>query len=56
MCWKPFERAGAIEHLAAERLNIQRRTLYKKLERWGLVHEGHTAVPKTLESEDDGEY
>lgn len=37
--------------LAAERLNIQRRTLYKKLERWGLVHEGHTVVPKTHSSE-----
>ena len=45
---------GGNRTLAAERLNIQRRTLYKKLERWGLLHEGHTAVPKTHESE--GEY
>lgn len=33
--------------LAAERLGIQRRTLYKKLQRWGLVHEGHATVPGT---------
>jgi DNA-binding NtrC family response regulator len=44
---------GGNRTLAAERLNIQRRTLYKKLERWGLLHEGHIAVPKTHESEDE---
>lgn len=37
---------------AAERLGIQRRTLYKKLERWGLVHEGHTSVPETQDPAD----
>jgi transcriptional regulator with PAS, ATPase and Fis domain len=39
--------------LAAERLGIQRRTLYKKLERWGLMHEGHTVVPQTHGRGDD---
>ena len=38
---------GGNRSLAAERLNIQRRTLYKKLDRWGLLHEGHTPEPKT---------
>ncbi len=38
---------------AAERLNIQRRTLYKKLERWGLLREGHSAVPETPIFEDE---
>lgn len=38
---------GGNRTLAAERLGIQRRTLYKKLERWDLVREGHTAVPET---------
>jgi transcriptional regulator with PAS, ATPase and Fis domain len=42
--------------LAAERLGIQRRTLYKKLQRWGLLHEGHTTVPQTHEVDgEDGE-
>jgi DNA-binding NtrC family response regulator len=41
---------GGNRTLAAERLGIQRRTLYKKLERWGLTHEGHTAVPETQKS------
>jgi len=39
--------AGGNRTLAAERLGIQRRTLYKKLERWDLMHEGHTSVPGT---------
>ena len=39
--------SGGNRTLAAERLGIQRRTLYKKLERWGLVHKGHTTVPAT---------
>ena len=39
--------AGGNRTLAAERLGIQRRTLYKKLERWDLMHEGHTGVPGT---------
>jgi DNA-binding NtrC family response regulator len=39
--------SGGNRTLAAERLGIQRRTLYKKLERWGLMHEGHTTVPET---------
>ena len=39
--------SGGNRTLAAERLGIQRRTLYKKLERWGMVREGHTAVPET---------
>src|SRR5581483_11797625 len=38
---------GGNRTLAAERLGIQRRTLYKKLERWDLVREGHTSVPGT---------
>jgi transcriptional regulator with PAS, ATPase and Fis domain len=37
--------SGGNRTLAAERLGIQRRTLYKKLQRWGLMHEGHTTVP-----------
>ena len=44
---------GGNRTLAAERLNIQRRTLYKKLERWGLLHAGHNPVPKTHASEDE---
>ena len=44
---------GGNRTLAAERLNIQRRTLYKKLERWGLLHHGHMTVPKTHKSEDE---
>lgn len=43
--------SGGNRTLAAERLGIQRRTLYKKLERWGLVREGHTPVPGTQDSE-----
>ena len=42
---------GGNRSRAAERLNIQRRTLYKKLDRWGLLHEGHTPVPKTQDPE-----
>lgn len=42
---------GGNRTLAAERLGIQRRTLYKKLERWGLMHEGHTGVPETQKSQ-----
>ncbi len=45
--------AGGNRTLAAERLGIQRRTLYKKLERWDLMHEGHTAVPGTHGAERD---
>jgi two-component system response regulator AtoC len=44
---------GGNRTLAAEHLNIQRRTLYKKLDRWGLLHEGHTDVPETQASEHD---
>lgn len=47
---------GGNRTLAADRLSIQRRTLYKKLERWGLLHEGHTAVPKMHGAEDDREH
>ena len=39
--------AGGNRTLAAERLGIQRRTIYKKLQRWGLVREGHTTEPGT---------
>jgi len=42
---------GGNRTLAAKRLNIQRRTLYKKLDRWGLLHEGHTSVPEAQDSE-----
>ena len=41
---------GGNRTVAAERLNIQRRTLYKKLERWGLLHKGHNSVSKTQET------
>lgn len=40
--------AGGNMTAAAARLGIQRRTLYKKLERWG-----HTAVPETQPEGDD---
>lgn len=46
--------SGGNRTLAAERLNIQRRTLYKKLNRWGLLHEGHTDVPGMHELEQNG--
>ena len=39
--------AGGNRTLAAERLGIQRRTIYKKLERWGLMRDGHAGVPET---------
>lgn len=42
--------SGGNRTLAAERLGIQRRTLYKKLERWGLTREGHTGVPESQKS------
>ena len=42
-----LRQSGGNRTLAAERLGIQRRTLYKKLERWGRMHEGHTSVPVT---------
>jgi DNA-binding NtrC family response regulator len=45
--------SGGNRTLAAERLGIQRRTLYKKLQRWGLVREGHTGVPETQEPADE---
>jgi DNA-binding NtrC family response regulator len=47
--------AGGNRTLAAERLGIQRRTLYKKLERWGLMHKGHTPVPGTHDIGDENE-
>ena len=47
--------SGGNRTLAAERLGIQRRTLYKKLERWGLMHKGHTAVPGTHGPADENE-
>lgn len=42
-----LRQSGGNRTLAAERLGIQRRTIYKKLERWGLGHEGHATVPET---------
>jgi DNA-binding NtrC family response regulator len=42
-----LRQSGGNRTLAAERLGIQRRTLYKKLERWDLMREGHTSVPGT---------
>jgi len=47
--------SGGNRTLAAERLGIQRRTLYKKLERWGLMREGHTTVPETHGTEQKDE-
>lgn len=47
--------AGGNRTLAAERLGIQRRTLYKKLERWGLMHKGHTDVPEAHGNTDENE-
>jgi DNA-binding NtrC family response regulator len=47
--------AGDNRTLAAERLGIQRRTLYKKLERWGLLHKGHTGEPGTHGAGDENE-
>lgn len=40
---------GGNRTLAADRLGIQRRTLYKKLERWQQMQEGHSSVPETHE-------
>ena len=45
--------SGGNRTRAAERLGLQRRTLYKKLERWGVVHEGHTDVPESQKTESD---
>jgi len=42
---------GGNRTLAAERLGIQRRTIYKKLQRWGLMHNGHAGVPGTHKTE-----
>ena len=47
--------AGGNRTLAAERLGIQRRTIYKKLERWGLMRDGHTGVPGTLGTDGEDE-
>jgi DNA-binding NtrC family response regulator len=38
---------GGNRTLAAERLGIQRRTIYKKLQRWGLMRDGRASVPGT---------
>jgi DNA-binding NtrC family response regulator len=46
---------GGNRTLAAERLGIQRRTIYKKLERWGLMHDGHASVPGTHGNDGEGE-
>jgi DNA-binding NtrC family response regulator len=40
---------------AAARLGIQRRTLYKKLERWGELQKGHTAGSSAQEELDDSD-
>ena len=47
--------AGGNRTLAPERLGTQRRTLYKKLERWDPMHEGHTAVPGAHDAEREDE-
>ena len=39
--------------LAVKRLNTPRSTLLGKLDRWGLLHIGHTAVPETQAPEDN---
>lgn len=44
-----LRRSGGNRTLAAERLGIQRRTLYKMLERWKVAQEGLTGVPETHE-------
>jgi DNA-binding NtrC family response regulator len=51
-----LRQSGGNRTLAAERLGIQRRTIYKKLQRWGLMHEGHTAVPGTLGDDHEREH
>jgi DNA-binding NtrC family response regulator len=51
-----LRQSGGNRTLAAERLGIQRRTIYKKLQRWGLMHEGHTAVPGTLGDDHEHEH
>jgi len=42
-----LRQCGGNRTIAAERLRIQRRTIYKKLQRWGLMHDGHASVPGT---------
>ncbi|HZC22990.1 MAG TPA: sigma-54 dependent transcriptional regulator [Candidatus Binatia bacterium] len=46
---------GGNRTLAAERLGIQRRTIYKKLQRWGLMHDGHASVPETQGTHEEEE-
>jgi transcriptional regulator with PAS, ATPase and Fis domain len=48
-----LRQCGGNRTMAADRLGIQRRTLYKMLERWQQVREGHSAVPKTHEIKSD---
>lgn len=50
-----LRQCGGNRTLAAERLGIQRRTIYKKLQRWGLMHNGHASVPKTHETGEEEE-
>ena len=49
-----LRQCGGNRTLAAERLGIQRRTIYKKLQRWGL-HNGHATVPETHGSDEEEE-
>lgn len=44
-----LRQCGGNRTMAADRLGIQRRTLYKMLERWQHMHEGHNTVPETHE-------
>ncbi len=48
-----LRQCGGNRTLTADRLGIQRRTLYKMLERWQQVHKGHTTVPETHDIDSD---
>lgn len=49
-----LRQCGGNRTMAADRLGIQRRTLYKMLERWQQVRIGHNTVPETHDIDSDG--